>query len=307
MNRARIFVVRTLRDADLLRATLVKADRQAELLDQALLLDESGKALFPGHAAAVICLIASEAEAREVDSVYETSHVEAIVLDRELSDQEDSSRDRLTSVFYATNSLEANLLKNLLTERGIEAVVASDSIQSGISRMLGPAITAVVLVAQRHVSLAKELIEQVTAGQSSLEGNSMSEDEQEDLPEVITAWPMCPDCRRPRTTVCPICETSGTEFPRADENFFAGQTNQALDPSRLPVICTTCDEPWLAEFLRCCEWCNHDFGQGLELELAGPMNLDDRELNSRAGLVTLALGAIVLGLLLYFTLVIDAR
>ena len=34
-------------------------------------------------------------------------------------------------------------------------------------------------------------------------------------PETIDAWPTCPECGKKRHTMCPICETAGSDFPPA--------------------------------------------------------------------------------------------
>lgn len=44
-------------------------------------------------------------------------------------------------------------------------------------------------------------------------------DQPTDLPP---SWPRCPKCDAPRTTRCPICETTGTEFPEADAEYIWG-------------------------------------------------------------------------------------
>ena len=89
-------------------------------------------------------------------------------------------------------------------------------------------------------------------------------------PETIDAWPTCPECGRRRHTMCPICETAGSEFPQADS--ISGEDETELegtdDPGdplgRRPLLCPTCDEPFIPDYLHECEWCNHDFGYGGE-------------------------------------------
>ena len=89
-------------------------------------------------------------------------------------------------------------------------------------------------------------------------------------PGTIDAWPTCPECGKKRHTMCPICETAGTEFPPADsisgddETDLEG-TDDPGDPlGRRPLLCPVCDEPFIPNYLRECEWCNFDFGHGVE-------------------------------------------
>jgi hypothetical protein len=91
---------------------------------------------------------------------------------------------------------------------------------------------------------------------------------------TIDAWPTCPECGRKRHTMCPICETAGTEFPPGDaisggdETDLEG-TDDPGDPlGRQPLLCPTCDEPFIPNYLRECEWCNFDFGHGVEKPFA---------------------------------------
>jgi len=96
-------------------------------------------------------------------------------------------------------------------------------------------------------------------------------------PATIDAWPTCPQCGKRRHTMCPICETAGSDFPPADvlpddEQDEISGTDDPGDPlGRRALVCPTCDEPFLPHYLRECEWCNFDFGFGLEK----PVRLDE--------------------------------
>jgi hypothetical protein len=122
-------------------------------------------------------------------------------------------------------------------------------------------------------------------------------------PDTIDAWPTCPSCGRKRHTMCPICETAGSEFPPADtisggdETELEG-TDDPGDPlGRRPLLCPMCDEPFVPDYLRQCEWCNFDFGYGLEK----PLELDDslEPVNWRVGVLIAGLLGLA-GLLIFY-------
>lgn len=95
-------------------------------------------------------------------------------------------------------------------------------------------------------------------------------------------------------TVCPVCKTSGSHFPWADPE------SQPADSARPMVLCPTCDEPFTPQYLRRCEWCNHDFGEGLEPE-------HDHDAESISPLaVALLLGgvALIVAILVYYMILL---
>jgi hypothetical protein len=79
--------------------------------------------------------------------------------------------------------------------------------------------------------------------------------------------------------MCPVCETAGTEFPLADSIVGGDETelegtDDPGDPlGRQPLLCPICDEPFIPNYLRECEWCNYDFGHGVEK----PITIVERE------------------------------
>ncbi len=155
---------------------------------------------------------------------------------------------------------------------------------------------------------------------------------------VIDARPRCPGCGAPRMTCCPICQTAGYDFPQADpryvvspdaieaegpvacschggcgkegaeENATGADANTDIAPDdaieSVPptmLVCTTCDEPFVPQYLKRCEWCGYTFADGIELELP-----DDptEPMNMRIIVVffTLAMGALALLIWLASTL-----
>jgi RNA polymerase subunit RPABC4/transcription elongation factor Spt4 len=113
-------------------------------------------------------------------------------------------------------------------------------------------------------------------------------------------WPVCSECGRRRQTVCPVCGTAGDEFPRAD-----GPLSPELAPNgeaSLALICSTCDEPFVAEHLRYCPWCGSDAGAGIDVDSRHyPVVEEPAAWNGRAvavGLGVLAVMALLAGYLM---------
>jgi hypothetical protein len=137
-------------------------------------------------------------------------------------------------------------------------------------------------------------------------------------------WPQCPQCDALRITKCPVCETAGTDFPQADPEFIgtpglaetaqpmscgcgsggcpSGHAPDAADPREAPpseadapplmLICSTCDEPFVPEHPRRCEWCGHEFEDGYDVE---PKSREPGEpISGRA--IAVIVGLLVLGI-----------
>ena len=84
----------------------------------------------------------------------------------------------------------------------------------------------------------------------------------------------------------------------------ASQRAQAPpDSPRLMLLCPTCDEPFVPEYPRRCEWCGHDFGDGYEVD--PPRQLE--QINSRAIALILGLLLLFAGVVVYFMYLFPAR
>jgi len=228
--------------------------------------------------------------------------------------------EKLVAVYTGSTPGQADVAKLTLEEAGIQAVLMNDSLHGihGFASVGAHALPS-VMVKESDQPAAQEIMDQLTKDPGFLtwsrkqEAASAGEPaEKRNEPTELVPWPHCPACQKPRVTVCPICATSGTEFPRADANFALDSENSADAPNqptaitdgadaavveqRLALICTTCDEPWSARFLRRCEWCGHDFGVGLRMDKVPRQREVSDPLNSRA-LLLLALigGSIVAG------------
>lgn len=113
-------------------------------------------------------------------------------------------------------------------------------------------------------------------------------------------WPICPECGKGRHTSCPVCGTSGNRFPPGDGGYALAAGEGERDEAARLWICPTCDEPFTPVFLRRCEWCGHDFGDGV----AGPRGAGGAEdfepINGRVLLAVAGLAVTLLAALAYF-------
>jgi hypothetical protein len=211
--------------------------------------------------------------------------------------------DRHRAIYIAANVQQAHLLRNLLAEAGIDSFVSNETLNGVhfvpsdwlIRAAGGPgfAPTAPKLVV--HEDDAEEAREILLEAESTLLAGGAA-------PELVQleaetgeeqAWPICPHCARPRLATCPVCKTSGTDFPPA----FLPDDVEA-DGS---VLCTICDEAFTPRFPARCEWCGHRFADGYEPKPAEPLVTKPRiveEMTSRAAILLfgmLAVSAAMLG------------
>ncbi len=110
------------------------------------------------------------------------------------------------------------------------------------------------------------------------------------------AWPECSECKTRRLVQCSVCLADGTDFRLADMDDLV----EEVDDENVLLLCSTCDEPFLPQFYRECTECGFDFGEGIESDEPAP-----EELNGR---VLLVIGAVVLslvGLLIFFSVVLS--
>lgn len=300
MVRVKIFVVRTSVEAEYLIERFNRSGIKASALDDALLRDDHGQLLFPNRSAGVLCQVTSDQHAQRIDEVFSTLGVDALGLERTFSGSLDHPGRRLAVAYRTLNAVQASLMRNLLEEHGISAVVSGAWLVSEVSA--GTPIS--VLVATEDLEASAEIVALVKGDAA----HSASLDEEESSialasdAKTLAAWPLCPGCQKRRTTMCPYCDTAGSDFPLADANFSAGQE----DPQpTLAVICTTCDEPWAPEFFRRCEWCGHNFGHGLKVDYEPVPVLTELEpANGRVLTVLLGLMALFALACAYLALVI---
>jgi len=207
---------------------------------------------------------------------------------------------RQTVVYAARTSQDAHLLRNLLADLQIQAVVVNDVLErgSGVDVVGWPTLARVV-VAEEDAARAREIALEFDRQMGPAAAGPTEEGPP---PEEVAAapqpWPTCPECGARRSTRCPICGTAGSDFQPADMGFVwipeladaateapscncgpggctppGEQTEvsgadevESESPARL-LMCPTCDEPFTPQYPRLCEWCGHDFGHGYEVEL----------------------------------------
>ncbi len=300
MQRQKILLLKTWRDADILVSSLVGKGLQPLWLDPGQLLDDEGQPLFAGRTAGLLVVVEGAGDQQRVAEAVEASASDVKTLDREAAAAPEA--DRLVPLCEAGSSVEAELLRNQLAEEGIRSapVVATGQMDhiDGQNHARG---AVRIVVAQRHAERGRQIVEQFQS-RGDLDGRLPVLSQAELEENVVLPWPTCPQCSHRRLTICPVCKTSGSDFPQADGNYWAAISGDADAPPRLAAICTGCDEPWLPEFLRRCEWCGHDFGEGIDMETPPrPASTEESEpLNHR---MTMLIAGMVLGglaLIVYF-------
>ena len=207
-----------------------------------------------------------------------------------------------SEVIYSAGRIEeAVIVKQMLEDRGIEAIVENQALQGALGELPpGEATNPRVRVAAENVEKSREVVKAFEHQQHLARERTMDVDIEYD--ENWDEWPTCPDCQRRRQTVCPVCKTAGTNLPMADPNH-DGEA-PTLGPTKeqpyghLPLlICTTCDEPFRPQFYKICQWCRHEFEDGLKAPAPPPPM---ERLNPRVWAIAASVAALVAMLCGYF-------
>lgn len=199
-------------------------------------------------------------------------------------------------IYTAATPQEAFLLRDALAEAGIRALVSNESLQAAAGDVpLGWTIAPRLLVAPEDAAEARRMAEQYEQRRKS--GTTLLDTER--APANPSPPARCPDCRRPRTAICPVCGTGGSRF-RPGEMVGDGDPDPASGPALL--ICPICDEPFEPGYLRRCEWCGHDFPDGLAPPVA-PAPRTERP-NPRVIAIGVLIAAAIAGVIAYFALVV---
>ena len=96
----------------------------------------------------------------------------------------------------------------------------------------------------------------------------------------------------------PIVEVEGETSAAGENDETVPLTDQQSEtPSSPLLICPTCDEPFHPRYLRRCEWCGHEFPDGVENPL--PDEKVQEPFNWRIAYVIYALALLALGVTVY--------
>jgi len=241
-----------------------------------------------------------------------------------------------TVIYHARTPQDAHLLRNLLAERQIEAVVLDAASEDGLGDdELGWAAAARVAVAEDDAEPARQIALEFDRQAAASAASPTAEGPQPEAPVTATLadeWPRCPECGAPRSTRCPICGTAGSDFSPADMGFVwipeagdplaaarscscgpgggtpaAAETesagadhSQPEKPAEL-LMCPTCDEPFPPQYPRLCEWCGHEFADGFAIDLPqGPIE----QINSRVIAVIVGLLVLAAAMVAYLIFIV---
>ncbi|NQU25969.1 MAG: hypothetical protein HQ567_32165 [Candidatus Nealsonbacteria bacterium] len=228
--------------------------------------------------------------------------------------------ENLTVIYTARTAPEAHLLKNALTEMGIPAAVENDVLERGSGvDAVGWATQARVVVPEVHALLARQTaleferkgladlaalteppIErpvQQPAASGEEPGDVWPEEDESTSDVIVDAWPACPMCGTKRTARCPICNTTGNDFPPVDMGFVWVPDAEGEEEPPATFICTMCDEPFAPEHASICMQCGYAFPDGYEVE---PPKATDEKIDSRVMAVVVGLGLVAGAAVAYF-------
>jgi hypothetical protein len=164
-------------------------------------------------------------------------------------------------VYRARNALEAEQIVQRLADLGIKALVANDLLESGRGvDAVGWATDARVVVGAGDAERARQLVLQFEHEQQGCGCNCSCGKQAEPVDMGRDwVWPLCPQCDSQRTTTCPGCGRSGTDFAPGDRPPHTSPEGAPAEDEAQVLICPSCDEPFVPQYLPRCEWCGHKF------------------------------------------------
>ena len=213
------------------------------------------------------------------------------------------TEDDQVVVFTDARPELAYLVRDRLVEAGIEAFLENEALRQGAGELPWYSIAPRVVVAETDAEAAHEIVREFldeARGSIADDADRASAAANGECRAVsaatasTTVVAVCPQCQRPRLTVCPFCQTASAKFPLADQ-----PPGSAEGPPGL-LLCTTCDEPFEPAYLRRCEWCGHDFGDGVEIERQEATT----NLNERVITVVIGLAIALVAIFAYFMVVL---
>lgn len=144
-------------------------------------------------------------------------------------------------VIYAARDLQqAHMLKNELQRYGIRAWVTNETLSRGFGVECPSWGTLPrVIVEEKNAVVARQIaLSHDKTGAHEVESQLPDPAHFKHDPE---AWPRCPKCGAPRPTKCPICKTTGTDFPETDPEFAWGfGLEEVHDATESGAGCTSC-------------------------------------------------------------------
>ncbi len=217
-------------------------------------------------------------------------------------------------IYEARTMPEALRLKERLLEAGIPAVIGSEVAEGettadvwGFPEPTRVAVEEAMADAARQIAVQFDAEVVQRAGQEAAGGLPPEAEEVEGREEAGAApggerlvaagpvqWPRCPACGAPRLTQCPACQTTGTEFRRAELPATAALAGAAGDL----VICPDCDEPFPPRYTRQCHQCGHQLADGFDLPV--PSKAAPEWVTWRIVLAIVVFAVIIAGLVIYF-------
>lgn len=217
----------------------------------------------------------------------------------------------LEIAYKAGNAQQAAILKNILSDSGIDAFVTNIAL-TGVAGEVpaGWSSAPCVMVRQDDLAAARAIAEQFDEDISSKKSPTTTNEEVEEDEDVEgegherePTWPPCPQCSTVRRGRCPNCDAFDAYFSPAEYMLVdrkehvsqegASESFEVDSPADL-FMCTVCDEAVEPEPLRFCDRCKYDFGDGLEITVP-----DRPPLNTPVVLTFAVLGAMAIGGLIY--------
>jgi hypothetical protein len=201
--------------------------------------------------------------------------------------------DRPTEIYRAENGQHAQMLRQLLEERGIRAFVVGDHIldAAGVAQ-IGWTAAPQVLVAAEDAPKARLIAQDFDAtirdrGAVTLEDFDVADAD-------WTDWPLCPNCHQRREVLCNVCGSRGSKFALAD-------LMEENDRTQVLLHCDSCDDHFRPQFFRICHHCGHDYGNGVDPEpIQQELQLPENTLRTWLVVLGLTVFAAAIGAYLYW-------
>lgn len=213
----------------------------------------------------------------------------------------------LEIIYKAANAQQAAILKNILSDEGIESTVTNIALMNAGGEVpLGWSSAPCILVRHEDVESARSIAEQfdrdlaTSARTPAIDDSQETPDEDEFARE--TTWPPCPECHEPRRGQCPHCGAFDAYFSPAEYIVSDRQTHQVpgaaaesfeVESPENHYMCSVCDHAVVPVPLRYCSACHHDFGEGLEFDAEPTSETNQRVVLVFAILAGLAIVGIV--------------